>query len=133
MRRRLVLLVVAVMAVLSVAGGVALAANLTGTGGDDELRGTNVSDRITGRGGDDDLYGRRGADSLTGGRGHDLIDTGPRDEVAQDFVAAGRGNDRIHAYNRPAARDVIDCGRGFDRVTVDAKDVFDGCNRVFRP
>ncbi len=44
----------------------------------------------------------------------------------------GRGNDRSRVFNRPAAKDVVDCGSGFDHVRADRKDVLTGCNRVTR-
>jgi len=50
----------------------------------------------------------------------------------RDSVAAGEGDDAILAFNRPAARDVIACGSGFDRVLVDGKDQIAGdCERKF--
>lgn len=132
MRRRTVLLLAAMLVALSVAGGVALAATIDGTARDDTIRGTRGPDTIDGRGGDDIIRGFRGADSLAGSSGDDTISAGPRNETAMDTISGGSGNDLIKARNVPAARDVIDCGRGFDRAIVDSKDLVTNCNRVFR-
>lgn len=133
MRRRSVLLVVAMAIAVLTFSGVALAVVLDGTRGDDTLRGSNGADTIDGRAGDDDIFGFRGADSLNGGSGADFINAGPRDEKAQDVVDAGGGNDRVRAFNRPAARDIVDCGRGFDVVIADSKDLVTNCNVIRRP
>jgi hypothetical protein len=79
------------------------------------------------------LRGLKGADALSGDSCRDAIYTGPRNEYAEDVVDAGEGDDAVRALNRPASRKTIDCGPGLDRVTVDARDVVDGCNRVSRP
>jgi hypothetical protein len=133
MRRRVILMVVAMFAVLAVAGGVALAATIDGTKGDDRLIGTLKADQIDGKGGQDLIRGRLGADTLNSGAGDDTVYAGPRDESAVDEVSAGKGDDWIRVLNRPAAKDVVDCGSGFDRVVVDSKDIVSGCNRVHRP
>jgi hypothetical protein len=133
MRRRMILMVVAMFAVLAVAGGVALAATIDGTKGDDRLIGTLKADQIDGKGGQDLIRGRLGADTLNSGAGDDTVYAGPRDESAVDEVSAGKGDDWIRVLNRPAAKDVVDCGSGFDRVVVDSKDIVSGCNRVHRP
>jgi hypothetical protein len=129
----MILMVVAMFAVLAVAGGVALAATIDGTKGDDRLIGTLKADQIDGKGGQDLIRGRLGADTLNSGAGDDTVYAGPRDESAVDEVSAGKGDDWIRVLNRPAAKDVVDCGSGFDRVVVDSKDIVSGCNRVHRP
>jgi hypothetical protein len=48
-----------------------------------------------------------------------------------DAIAAGDGKDAIEAKNVPAAKDVVDCGAGFDRVLVDGKDLTSECERKF--
>ena len=115
------------------ASGVAVAAAIDGTRGDDRIKGTNALDQLTGHAGDDVLIGLRSADNLDGDGGRDTIYTGPKGESANDVVDAGDGNDRVYAFNRPASRDIVNCGRGFDRVTADARDLLEGCNRVSRP
>ena len=126
------MLVAAMMAVLAVAGGATLAAAIDGTRGDDRIRGTNARDQLTGHAGDDVLWGRGSADNLDGDSGRDTIYTGPKGASAKDVVDARVGNDRGYAFNRPASRDVVNCGPGFGRVTVDSRDVLDGCNQVSR-
>jgi Ca2+-binding RTX toxin-like protein len=133
MRRRVILMVVAMLAVLALAGGVALAATIDGTNGNDRLIGTDRADQIDGRGGQDVIRGHEGADTLDGGAGADDIWAGAEDEFAQDSVTGGGGDDVIRAFNKPASKDIIDCGSGFDRAVVDSKDVLSGCNRVVRP
>ena len=115
------------------ARGVALAATIDGTNGNDRLIGTDRADQIDGRGGQDIIRGHLGADILDGGAGSDTLYAGSMDEFAQDSVNGGKSDDDIRAFNNPASKDVIDCGYGFDRAVVDSKDVLSGCNRVVRP
>ena len=49
-----------------------------------------------------------------------------------DIVSAGSGYDFVRVFNRPAARDVVDCGDGLDRVIADRRELLSGCNRVSR-
>jgi Ca2+-binding RTX toxin-like protein len=131
---------------------------LEGNGGDDDLLGLRGTDALSGsegrdavlggnefgpRAGDRALSGGPGRDFVGGGKGSDALSGGPdgdnmfagppfgeeADDV--DAIAAGDGKDAIEAKNVPAARDVIDCGAGFDRVLVDSKDVTDNCERKF--
>jgi Ca2+-binding RTX toxin-like protein len=131
---------------------------LEGNGGDDDLLGLKGTDALSGgsgrdavlggnefgpRAGDralsggpgrDFVGGGKGSDALSGGPGGDYLFAGPPfGEAADDVDAidAGEGNDAIEAKNVPAARDVIDCGGGFDRVLVDSKDLTSGCERKF--
>src|SRR5215203_1268941 len=62
---------------------------ITGSGGDNVLRGTSGSDVICGRGGNDVLLGERGADKLYGGGGNDALLGGP----GKDLLVGGSGND----------------------------------------
>jgi RTX calcium-binding nonapeptide repeat (4 copies) len=82
---------------------------ITGTQGDDTLRGTPLRDLISGRGGSDSITGAGGHDRLSGGPGADVILA--RDRVG-DTVICGPGRDRVIA----------------DRVDVVARD----CERVAR-
>ena len=177
MRRRAILLLALMAVAFVVAGGVALAATaITGTAGNDTLKGTNGADAISGKAGDDVLLGLKGTDAMDGGRGRDAVlggneigpqsgdralvggrggdfvgggrgsdglsggsgkdymFAGPFDEKADDVdsISAGADNDAIEAANRPAARDVIDCGGGFDQVLADREDVLaDDCEKKF--
>ena len=48
-----------------------------------------------------------------------------------DRLSGGDGNDVLGPFNRPAKRDYVACGRGFDRVGADAEDVVaPDCERV---
>jgi Ca2+-binding RTX toxin-like protein len=130
MRRRAILLAAAILVALVAVGGVALAETLVGNNRDNRLIGSNNRDSISGKGGDDLIKGLRSMDSLWGGAGADDIYAGPRDESARDTVTAGGGNDFVNVFNRPAAKDVVNCGEGFDRAVADSKDILTGCNRV---
>jgi hypothetical protein len=52
---------------------------------------------------------------------------------AAGAVAAGGGDDFVRVFNRPAARDIVDCGDGSDSAVGDFYDILAGCNRVRRP
>jgi len=147
--RRTVLLVAVVAACLVMASGVALAVNRVGTNGNDVLRGTDGEDNLVGLGVKDALLGKGGSDNLVGGPGNDFVDTGKGSDNAvlgegndflfecclregsRDNIAGGDGNDVIDVSHRPAFRDVVVCGDGFDRVLADRKDtVARDCERV---
>jgi hypothetical protein len=147
--RRVVLMMAAIGLALLLASGVALALNKTGTDGPNILSGTNESDKLLGRGGKDILLGLGGKDNLrgekgndvargdvgsdkiVGARGNDLLIDGPRTESFEDKLSGGRGNDVLDAFNQPAFEDTISCGKGFDRVLADSKDVVAAdCERV---
>lgn len=132
MRRRAILLTAVMLVALGVVGGVALAETLTGNDGDNRLIGSNGRDSISGGGGNDLIKGLRSRDSLNGGADGDDIYAGPRDERARDTVVGARGNDFVYVRNRPAAKDVVHCGAGRDRVIADGEDVLSGCERVRR-
>ena len=97
--------------------------NLAGGTGNDGILGGNGSDIMVGGSGNDFVYGHRGSDSITGDGGADLLIDGPVRETAEDRLSGGAGNDVFFVDNRPATRDFITCGSGFDRVGADTKDV----------
>jgi hypothetical protein len=132
MRRRGILLVAAMLVALVAVAGVALAETLTGNDRDNRLIGSNQRDSISGGGGDDLIKGLRSIDSLNGGTGKDDIFAGPKDERARDTVVGGRGKDFVQVFNRPAAKDVVNCGQDRDRVIADSRDVLSDCERVRR-
>lgn len=119
-------LILAVMAVATVAGGgLALAATITGTGNDETLTGTGFADTIRARGGDDAVYGLRGPDRLYGGSGHDRLNGGRGDDVIHADDLAGPGP------FPEGQRDVVYCGPGHDLVYRDDKDAKPrGCEEV---
>jgi hypothetical protein len=50
---------------------------------------------------------------------------------ATDIVTGGDGNDVLDPINRPAGKDLVTCGSGFDRVLADRLDVVaPDCERV---
>jgi hypothetical protein len=78
----------------------AVACTITGTDGDDVLRGTSKGDVICGLGGNDRIRGRAGSDVILGGPGN-------------DSVAGGGGNDRLYGN---AGRDILRGQSGRDRL-----------------
>ena len=116
--------------------GVALAANIRGTFGQDNLIGTNQLDRIYGLGaadtisglaGNDDCYGGSGADEISCGPGNDRIDGG----FGEDILFGGPDNDTILATDGQV--DEVDCGLGDnDTAYVDEfDDPVENCENVF--
>src|SRR5215217_6666684 len=71
-----VILVALVLASLLVCASSVLAANLSGTSGDDNLTGTSQKDTLSGLAGSDKLSGLGARDTLNGGDGDDLLDPG---------------------------------------------------------
>jgi Ca2+-binding RTX toxin-like protein len=118
---------------------------ISGTARGDVLRGLGGDDRLAGRDGRDRLYGGRGRDRLYGGDGGDVLRGGPgRDRLAggrgRDLLRGGSGDDTIRA--RDGRRDLVSCGPGRDRATLDARDEIVGatdakplgrCETVRRP
>lgn len=131
--------------------------NLLGKGGNDRVLGRGGNDNLLGGpgkdivfggdergpgGGDKNLVGGLGndvvggglgSDNMVGAKGYDLLTGSPTwREAFEDRLSAGAGNDVIDVVNRPAAKDVVVCGDGFDRVIADTKDVVaSDCERVF--
>jgi Ca2+-binding RTX toxin-like protein len=95
---------------LSVANGAAVHVDADGGSG---------ADALTGSDGDETLRGGSGNDTLKGGTGSDTLD-------------GGDGDDAIDA--RDAAGDLVRCGTGTDRATLDAASVDPqtGCETVDR-
>jgi hemolysin type calcium-binding protein len=106
--------------------------NLEGGSGNDGVLGGRGSDNMVGGAGNDLLDGFRGSDRMVGDKGNDLVVDGPDREFSTDTLLGGPGNDVLGAANSPAFKDVMVCGRGFDRVSADRKDVVaDDCELVF--
>jgi RTX calcium-binding nonapeptide repeat (4 copies) len=117
--RRATLLFTAVVVVILLAGGVALAKNIScarqdtrvckGTNNPDVITGTNRGetikargsgdgvDQIMARGGKDKVFGEDGADFIFGGAGNDTLDAGPNltTRTDSDFIAGEAGNDTL--------------------------------------
>src|SRR5215213_1606108 len=131
--KRTMLLLSAIALILLVACGVALAVVKTGGPGRDTFIGTKGPDTLSGGGGRDRIEGRGGTDVLSGGAGDDFLVDGPLREYAVDTLSGGGGDDFILVNNRPASRDIVSCGRGYDLVFTDTKDVVSGdCEEVYR-
>ncbi len=139
------LLMVTIIAALIVAGGVALAETVTcdstppchGTPEDDQIDGTANPETIYtyegndyvnadmgndtvygGPGNDQSLHGEQGSDKVYGGGGEDEIHAGYFDTAGSlDYSYGGGGPDDIVADD--GNEDIINCGRGTDRVWYD--------------
>jgi Ca2+-binding RTX toxin-like protein len=114
---------------LALAGAtLALGAVVTGTGGDDRLKGTARADLIRGLAGDDQMVGLAGndridagagADRALGGPGNDRMIGGPGDDgldggPGNDQLDGGPGDDQLFGA---AGNDVIVAGAGIDAMT----------------
>jgi RTX calcium-binding nonapeptide repeat (4 copies) len=106
---------------------------LIGLGGSDNLLGGPGKDIVLGsRGGDAKLLGGSGNDGIIAGqgsdialgeRGNDFLLDGSLRESSHDNFSGGVGNDLLWVSHVPAFEDTVVCGRGFDRVGADPKDV----------
>jgi Ca2+-binding RTX toxin-like protein len=107
--------------------------NLVGGPGNDLIFGGNGSDNLTGGEGNDLVNGGLGSDNITGDEGTDLLLDGEfRRGAREDTLSGGPGNDFLAPLQVPASRDVVVCGRGFDRVLADRKDrIAPDCEKVF--
>jgi Ca2+-binding RTX toxin-like protein len=132
---------------------------LRGTKGSDNLLGRGGNDQLFGRGGRDNLLGGRGkdvvfggtggdhnlvggqgndaiiagqgSDNALGGGGNDLLIDGALRESSNDTFLGAAGNDVLIVSHVPAFKDIVVCGRGFDRVAADPKDtVAPDCEKV---
>lgn len=84
---------------------------ITGTAGDDKLRGTKLDDLIEGGAGRDQLSGGRGNDILFGGGGGDWLSGGFGDDV----IVGGSGNDKLRG-GRGSDVFVFEDGAGKDQI-----------------
>ncbi len=135
MGRRALLILASVMLGVVLLGGVALAKEITGTNGPDDLEGTNRADKIWGLDGRDYIAGKGGSDSLYGGRANDEV----RGADGRDHVDGGHGSDYLYGGSKndwlkavDGERDHVSCGSGRDdKAYVDKIDrVNDDCENV---
>jgi glucose/arabinose dehydrogenase/PKD repeat protein len=84
--------------------------------GNDVVYGGDDDDLVLGEAGNDRLHGGSGRDELIGGGGADVLVGGG----GRDRLFGRRGNDFISS--RDGRRDIVDCGRGRDRVRADLLD-----------
>jgi Ca2+-binding RTX toxin-like protein len=125
MRRVIVLFTVMVVALLLVSG-VAVAAAIRGTSGNDTLVGSNSADTMRGHAGGDTMSGRYGKDKMYGGSGNDVMRGGHHPDrmfggTGRDTLSAGPGNDHIFIAG-DGQHDSVDCGQGHDTVIFDRVD-----------
>ena len=85
---------------------------LEGGEGDDQIFGGDMGDDIHGGAGNDGLSGQNGNDQITGGAGRDVMNGGANDDVLEA---------------RDDEADLVECGVGRDRVSVDVLDRVSGC------
>ncbi len=128
--KRVGLLALVVGLLMALTAGVAVAATINGTSGDDTLRGTEEADEITGFRGDDSISGRQGDDRIMAGPGNDEVfgDRGGdtiKGRTGADELQGGRGNDDISAGN-DMQTDFVFCGRGTDVARIQVDDLVDG-------
>ena len=99
----------------------------TGTDGDDLLTGTEGNDTLRGGAGDDTLNGLGGNDALSGGLQDDTINGGTGNDLihggyGEDLVLGGAGNDHVFGdegddvASGGAGNDVVSGGPGDDLV-----------------
>lgn len=97
-RRQLVLIVVTVVAAVVLGSGLAVAATLEGTAGDDTINGTSNADKIYGKGGADTISGMDGSDIIEGGNGADElygVDENRTNKPGNDVIRGDHGRDMI--------------------------------------
>lgn len=136
MRRTSVVFMLVLLTSVFLGGGVALAAAISGTQGNDTLTGTVNVDQIYGLNGDDDIFGRAGSDQLYGGANEDELSGGRGgDELyggsGIDILEGGAGSDYINSADKNR-QDIVNCGNGAaDRAIVDNEDTVAGnCENV---
>jgi Ca2+-binding RTX toxin-like protein len=134
--RQTVLLFTTMTAALLLASGVALAATVKGTpGNDDNLVGTPKKDNIIPYNGNDTVDALAGDDTVHHSYGDDTITGGP----GKDTLRGGFGNDTIYAQD--GEKDLADCAYlaergdgatgGHDDAYVDGLDVYVDCKNVW--
>ena len=103
---------------------------ISGTNGDDFIRGLGGNDTLSGRLGDDRIYGGDGADTVVGQPGDDILNGGSANDKittndGRDQAYGASGNDTITAVN-DTQPDFVNCGPGNDDVAkIQANDYVD--------
>jgi Ca2+-binding RTX toxin-like protein len=124
------LAVATLMVIFSASAYLAALPVLTGTNGDDRLKGTKKAEEIRGLRGDDELLDGLNKDRIYGGNGADYL-IGYGGDTSVDHFDGGAGDDIIQSRDVPASKDRVWCGSGVDRVYADEADVVSGhCERV---
>jgi Ca2+-binding RTX toxin-like protein len=137
MRRRVLLIMVAMGLGMLLLGGVALADTIDGTSGQDDLVGTEKDDVIHASGGKDYVSGLAGPDVLYAGAGDDtVVGRDGNDSIygnaGTDTLYGNHENDTINSAG-DGVRDIVKCGHGKkDTAHVDEIDwVKKNCENVF--
>src|SRR5215212_7906451 len=88
---------------------------------------------LAGGEGNDVVQGGLGSDNVLGGEGNDfMVDGEFEPPFVKDILSSGEGNDVLNVANKPAGKDIVTCGSGFDRVLADRADmVAPDCEKVF--
>ncbi len=127
--RRVGVILSVMAALLVVTAGVALAASVLGTKGNDpSLNGTADKDQVVGAQGNDTLDGRAAADQLYGDSGADTLKGGIDDDYLEggaswDTLRGDAGNDYLNAVDATGRDDKADGGDGTnDTCVIDATD-----------
>jgi Ca2+-binding RTX toxin-like protein len=112
---------------------------LLGGPGKDVVNGGSLAEPLAGNKnlvggeGNDAVQGGLGSDNVLGGEGNDyMVDGEPEPPAVKDILSSGEGNDVMNVANKPAGKDTVTCGGGFDRALADSKDVVaPDCEKVF--
>lgn len=143
MRRTIMILAVAAMA-LVVYSGLAAAKSMNGGGGKDHLVGTGAKDNISGGGNDDSLFGKAAGDRLSGDSGGDDVHGGGGPDrvyggTGEDDLYGNEGNDFHNAFDEQP-NDTVNCGPGdadvaiLDIITPSGRtDRISGCEFIYLP
>ena len=112
---------------------------LLGGEGKDWVMGGNQRHRqggektLVGGPGNDGVAVGRGSGNAVGGAGNDLLFEEATPGFSTNTYSGDPGNDVFLVNNKPTNKDIVVCGRGFDRVLVDSKDVVaSDCEQVSR-
>ena len=103
--------------------------NLLGGEGKDWLLGGNERHpqggvkTLVGGPGNDGVSMGRGSGNAVGGAGNDILFEEGTPGFSTNTYSGDPGNDVFLVNNKPANKDIVACGSGFDRVLVDSKDV----------
>jgi Ca2+-binding RTX toxin-like protein len=137
MRRRALLIMASMGLAVLLLGGVALAKEVTGTSGADDLVGTDKDDVMRASGGADYVSGLAGPDLLYAGAGNDtVVGREGNDRIygntGSDTLFGNHSNDTINSAG-DGESDAVRCGLGKDDTAyVDKIDrVKENCENVY--
>ena len=78
---------------------------------------------LVGGPGNDGFSMGRGSGNAVGGAGNDFLFEEATPGLSTNTYSGDPGNDVFLVNNKPANKDIVACGSGFDRVLADSKDV----------